>query len=220
MNFAQTERDALRDPLLVVGPDSPQLFEGWTTADLAAHRWIREHDPIAAPGMVVAQLSGLTRRRMDAALENLEWAELIERIRSGPARFSLFAIPGLDEPSNAIEYFVHHEDVRRAGEHPASPRDLGEAFEDYCWKRLALLGRAFFRSAQTGVVCERRVRDEVSSDVRGEQLRMKAGSETTTIIGRASELVLFAHGRTAAADVELVGEPDSVSTLLGADLSV
>ena len=35
-------------------------------------------------------------------------------IRSGPPRLSLFGLPGADELANVVEYFVHHEDVRRA----------------------------------------------------------------------------------------------------------
>ncbi|HSN42741.1 MAG TPA: TIGR03085 family metal-binding protein [Propionibacteriaceae bacterium] len=215
MNFAQSERNALCDLLQSAGPDAPTLCDGWDTADLAAHLWIREHDPVAMPGLAVPQLSGLTRRRMDAVIATLSWDDLVQRVRSGPARFSLFAIPGIDEETNAIEYFVHHEDVRRAGDTPASPREMGQAFEDFCWKRLNLLGRAMFRNSATGVVLERRAPGGT-----GDRLRMKPGSETTTVIGLASELILFSFGRTSVADVELIGEPDSIEILLGAERGV
>ena len=85
-----------------------------------------------------------------------EFTELVERIRNGPARFSVFAIPGMDEGANTTEFFIHHEDVRRAGEHAADrARELGDDVEEWMWRRLKLLGRAFFRRAQVGVVLER-----------------------------------------------------------------
>ena len=114
MSFARRERAALCDLLLELGPDAPTLCEGWTAADLAAHLWLRESDPVAAPGIVVKQFAHVTARRMDAAKRKLPYAELVDRVRRGPGHFSLFALPGLDESANAIEFFVHHEDLRRA----------------------------------------------------------------------------------------------------------
>src|SRR5690349_11008507 len=52
-NFARTERAALCDLLVTVGPDAPTLCEGWTTRDLAAHLAVRDRRPDAAAGIVL-----------------------------------------------------------------------------------------------------------------------------------------------------------------------
>lgn len=80
----------------------------------AAHLWVRETDPLAAPGLVAKPLQSLTEKRMTSAKEKLGFEELVARLRKGPTTFSVFALPGLDAAANGIEYFVHHEDVRRA----------------------------------------------------------------------------------------------------------
>ncbi len=218
MTFAKSERNALCDLFLEVGPDAPTLCEGWTTHDLAAHLWVREADPVAAPGMVVKQLAGLTERRMDAVKAKFSWQDLVERIRRGPARFSVFSLPGVDEPTNAIEFFVHHEDVRRAGEKPLPPRDLDPDYDDFLWKRLGLMGTAMFRHAGVGVVLER----EGHADAEGcpMSLRARSGTETVTVVGSAQELTLLAHGRGRAAHLRYVGDPDSIAVLHASDLSI
>jgi uncharacterized protein (TIGR03085 family) len=145
------------------------------------------------------------------------YTELVDKVRNGPARFSVFAIPGVDEGANTTEYFVHHEDVRRGGTEPQAPRDLPDEVEGWLWRRLKLLARAQFRRAKVGVVLER----EGSRDADGEPetIRAAAGAHIVTAVGRPSELTLFAHGRTDSARVRLVGEPDAIEQLLGSELS-
>ena len=36
--------------------------------------------------------------------------------KSGPPPLSPFSIPGADGAADTVEYFVHHEDVRRGGQ--------------------------------------------------------------------------------------------------------
>ncbi len=217
MTFAKSERAALCDLFDVRGPGAPTLCEGWLTHDLAAHLWIRETDPIGVSGMVAKPLSGLLDRRMAEVKQRWEFSELVMRIRNGPARFSVFALPGVDEPANTTEFFVHHEDVRRAGDAPEPPRELDTETEDWMWRRLKLLGRALFRRAQVGVVLERAgTADQYEPDA----IRAVSGATIVTVVGRPSELMLFASGRTGAADVQLVGEPEALDLLHSADLSM
>ncbi|MGI8458384.1 MAG: TIGR03085 family metal-binding protein [Propionibacteriaceae bacterium] len=219
MTFAQTERTELCDLLDVVGPDAPTLCAGWSAHDLAAHLWIRETDPLAIPGMLARPLSGLTERRLAETKQRFPFVDLVDKLRHGPARFSVFAFPGVDEGANTTEFFVHHEDVRRAGDHPSPPRDLGAEDEDWVWRRLKLLGRAFFRRAKVGVVLERAVDPALSPRDEPESLRVMGGSATVTLVGQPSELLLFAHGRNAVAAVKLVGESESIDLLNGTELS-
>jgi uncharacterized protein (TIGR03085 family) len=216
VTFAKSERAALCDLLDAVGPEAPTLCRGWQTHDLAVHLWIRETDPIGATGLMAKPLAGLLERRMAEVKQRWDFSELVDRIRNGPARFSVFALPGVDEPANTTEYFVHHEDVRRAGDHPQTSRDLGSETEDWMWRRLKLLGRGFFRKVPVGVVLERLgTADSYEPDT----IRAVSGSPIVTIVGQPSELLLFAHGRTGVAEVKLVGEPEAIDLLYSADLS-
>ncbi|MBM7797324.1 uncharacterized protein (TIGR03085 family) [Microlunatus panaciterrae] len=223
MTFAKSERAELCDLLDKLGPDAPTLCSGWTTHDLAAHLWIRETDPVGAPGILARPLSGLTERRMAEARQRWEYSELVERIRNGPARFSVFAFPGVDEPANTTEYFVHHEDVRRAGDEPMPARDLGEETEDWMWRRLKLMGRAYFRRSQVGVILERLPSASAKPVAPGADnpnaLRVMSGRQIVTLVGQPSELLLFAHGRNTVAEVKVVGEPEAIDLLHTTDLS-
>lgn len=227
MSFAKTERADLCDLFDQVGPEAPTRCDGWSTADLAAHLWIRENDPVGVSGMLAKPLAGLTERRMGEISRRWAYPELVDRIRRGPARFSVFAIPGVDEPANTTEFFVHHEDVRRAGENRLPPRELSPEVEEWMWRRLKLLGRAFFRRSPVGVLLERsldRVEPEAPVGAAGtsgpETLRAMGGAQIVTLIGKPSELMIFAHGRTAVADVKLVGESEAIDQLIAADLSL
>jgi uncharacterized protein (TIGR03085 family) len=217
VTFAQSERAELADLLDQVGPDAPTLCAGWTAHDLAAHLWIRETDPVGAGGIVARPLAGLLERRMAETKTRWPYGELVDKVRNGPARFSVFAIPGVDEGANTTEYFVHHEDVRRGGDLPQRPRELSEEVEGWLWRRLKLLARAQFRRVKVGVVLERE--GARGSDGEPETIRAAAGAHIVTAVGRPSELTLLANGRTGAAEVRLVGEPDAVEQLLGMEQS-
>jgi uncharacterized protein (TIGR03085 family) len=217
VTFAKSERVELCDLFESVGPDAPTLCSGWDAHDLAAHLWIRETDPVGVTGMLAKPLSGLLDRRMADTRSRWEFSELVERIRNGPARFSVFAFPGVDEPANTTEFFVHHEDVRRAGESPLGPRDLDPDVEDWMWRRLKLLGRAFFRRVPVGVVLER---EGTADAAEPDTIRAVSGAPIVTVVGRPSELLLYAHGRKDAAEVKVVGEPESIDLLYAADLNL
>lgn len=219
MNFAKSERAQLCDLFEQVGPLAHTLCGEWTTHDLVAHLWIRETDPLGAPGILAKPLAGLTERRMTEAKNRWDYAELVDRVRRGPARMSIFAFPGVDEEANTVEYFIHHEDVRRAGEVPRPPRTLEVEVEDWMWRRLKLLGRALFRRSPVGVALER-VRPEEAASGEPETIRAMAGSETVTVIGQPSELLMYAYGRLDQADVREVGEEVAVAQLRQADHSV
>jgi uncharacterized protein (TIGR03085 family) len=204
VTFARSERAELCDLLDEVGPQAPTLCEGWDTHDLAAHLWVRETDPIGASGIVAKPLSNLYERRIADIKQRWEFSELVDRVRRGPARFSIFAIPGVDEGANTTEFFIHHEDVRRAGDSPQTSRQLGDDVEEWMLRRLKLLGRAWFRRVQVGVVPE--------------AIRAVSGASTVTLVGTPSELMLYAHGRTSVAEIKLVGEPEAIDILNSADL--
>ncbi|MGH3380899.1 MAG: TIGR03085 family metal-binding protein, partial [Actinoallomurus sp.] len=136
-NWARAERRELCALLAETGPDAPTLCEGWTTGDLAAHLLVRERRPDAAPGIVVPLLAGYTERVQQRVSKDNPFPHVLELLRQGPPAWSPFAVPGVDAAANTAEFFVHHEDVRRA-QAGWAPRELPAAFEDDLWRRLKL----------------------------------------------------------------------------------
>jgi len=122
--FAGSERAALCELLTRVGPDAPTLCAGWTTADLAAHLVTRERRPDASVGIVLKRWAGHADAVRQAALRRHGFDRLVELVRAGPPGWLPRAV---DEPMNALEFFIHHEDVRRAG--PWEPRELTREHE-------------------------------------------------------------------------------------------
>ena len=206
--LATSERAALCDTALAVGADRPTLSGEWTVKDLVVHLLLREGSP-AAVGIVVAPLS----RLVDAASARLgrrSFPELVQRLRTGPPRFSPFAIPKVDDLANTMEFFIHHEDIRRA-QPEWSPRDLGAVTERTLWSTLGTMGRAMTRKAPVGVRIE-------SSN--GESKVLKDSTPTVTVKGPPGELALYLYGRSAQARVELSGEPDAVARLRAVSLGI
>lgn len=208
-SLARTERAALCDLALEVGPDAPTLSGTWTVKDLVVHLLVREGSP-AAVGIVVPPLSPLVdweSRRL--ARQDLD--VLVERLRHGPPVYSLLAIPTVDRLANMLEFFVHHEDIRRAQE-GWEPRDLPAATQDTLWKVVRMAGRLLVRSAKVGVQIER-------SDT-GERQVLKDSGSRVVVRGLPSELVMFVYGRKAHARVELDGADADVAALTRADLGL
>ena len=110
---AADERRALCDLMEQVGPDAPTLCEGWTTRDLAAHLVVRESRLDVAGGILLPPLARYTDR-VQSSIAQRPWTELVDQIRSGPPWWSPWRLPKVGDMGNTMEFFVHHEDVRRA----------------------------------------------------------------------------------------------------------
>lgn len=136
--FVASERAALADAFAERGPDQPTLCEGWRTRDLLQHLVLREAGPVRL-------LRGGRSKVRDA-----DWTALIQQFRDGPPRGSLYRLPGADTAANFEEYFVHHEDVRRA-EPGWTRRELPPQIEDAMWRRLSSpFGRIVARRVDVG----------------------------------------------------------------------
>ena len=205
MTYAQDERAALAALLDETGPDGPTLCEGWQTRDLAAHLVLRERRPDAAAGVLGGPLAGYTARVQQQYLDKYSYPELIKLFKAGPPALSPFALPGADEAANTVEYFVHHEDVRRAAEGwTERPVDAGLA--EALWKRLKG-ARLFLRSAPTGVVLAR------EGDGKLDLIVAKDAVPSVTVTGSPAELTMWSMGRVSAAHVTLDGPEDAVAKL-------
>ncbi|MCD0481585.1 TIGR03085 family metal-binding protein [Streptacidiphilus sp. ASG 303] len=201
--YARGERRRLAGLLEEAGPQAPTLCEGWTATDLAAHLVVRERRPDAAPGIVFRPLADWTAK-VQAGYAARPWPELVELVRSGPGRFSPFALPGVDEAANTVEFFVHAEDVRRAGpEWKPEPVDPGLA--EALWKGLRVPARMEAgRRSPVGLVLRR---------PDGQTVVARKGAPVVTVVGEPAELLLFAFGRGARARVTAEGDPDVVALL-------
>jgi uncharacterized protein (TIGR03085 family) len=221
MTYSRDERSALCALLDETGPAAPTLCEGWTTLDLAAHLVLREHRPDAGMGMLGGPLAGYTAHVQSRIAGRVPYARLVQTIREGPPRFSLFALPGVDERANLAEYFVHHEDVRRAA--PGwQPRKLPPELTEQLWQRLRLRATRFIlRKVPVGVEV---ARDDVDADhgngadggSRQLRITIRNGTPVVTVVGDPAELTLWVFGRTSAARVRLEGAAKPVKTLTDA----
>jgi uncharacterized protein (TIGR03085 family) len=205
VTYAQEERAALAALLEETGPDGPTLCEGWQTKDLAAHLVLRERRLDAAAGVMGGPLASYTARVQRKYLGRYSYPELVGLFRSGPPALSLFAIPGADAAANAVEYFVHHEDVRRAGEE-WTERTLDDGLSEMLWKRLKG-ARLLLRSAPTGIVFAREGNGKLDLIV------AKNATPSVTVTGSPAELTLWSMGRARAAHVTLDGLEDAVAKL-------
>jgi len=204
VTYSREERHALCDLLDATGPDAPTLCAGWLTRDLAAHLVLRERRPDAAAGVLGGPLAGHTARVQQRLGTRLSYDQLVQAVREGPPRLSAFALPGMDERLNVVEYFVHHEDVRRARD-GWEPRDIAAELSDELWGRLKGT-RLSLRKAPVGV--------ELARDS-GEPYRLtvKNARPTVTVIGTPAELTMWAMGRTSAANVRFDGTEAAVGKL-------
>jgi len=210
VSYARDERTALCALFDETGPEAPTLCEGWRTRHLAAHLVLREHRPDAAAGVLGGPLAGHTKRVTEELAAGTPFPQLVERIRKGPPALSVYRLPGMDERLNLLEYFVHHEDVRRAAD-GWQPRDVRDGLADALWQRLQM-GRILFRRAPVGVEL---VRDDLTVDQGQQPVRVTAKAKTpvVTVTGHPAELTMWALGRSAAARVRLDGSADAVQRL-------
>src|SRR5262245_29178957 len=143
MGVAKDERAALCDLFTELGPDQPTLCEGWQTRDLAAHLVLRERRPDAAAGILIKPLAGYTQTVQDSYARR-PWAELVDLVRTGPPVYMPTTIEKVDELINAVEFFVHHEDVRR-GQPGWEPRKPDADRDAVLWAALSRSARLMLR---------------------------------------------------------------------------
>jgi len=184
-----------------VGPDAPTLCEGWTVKDLVIHLLVRERS-LAALGIVVPALSGQVDKAMERRADD-DFHHLVSQLRSGPPALSVYAVPKLGPALNTLEYFVHHEDIRRA-QPDWKPRSLPPKIENALWKAVRHAGRGLTATAPVGVVAQR-------SDT-GEETTFKSG-DGVVLHGLPSEIVLYVFGRKEQSLVEITGKPEDVESL-------
>lgn len=208
VNHARVERAELCDLFEALGPDVVTLCDGWNAADLAAHLVVRERRPDAALGILAGPFAsyGEKVRRSYAAKP---WGELVGLVRNGPPLLSVFAVPGVERLANTMEYFIHHEDLRRPN--GLDPRELDADLESQLWTIVGRMSKMFLRKAPAGVTLR-------ASD--GRSTVPKDADQMVTVTGDVGELALFIYGRQHAAQVTLDGPEDAVSAVREASFGI
>jgi uncharacterized protein (TIGR03085 family) len=202
MNLAKTERAALADLFLTLGPDQPTLCEGWDTQDLLIHLLVRENNPAGAIGQRVSLLHGAAEKA-EADYAKRPWTELVEKYRSGPPGWNPTSWGKLDDLTNGGEMFIHHEDARR-GQVGWEPRHLDAAATTELTKMVASgMSRLGLRRSPVGVVAVMPGSEPVT---------LKSGEPAVTITGEPGELILWISGRDAC-KVDFDGDAGAIGTV-------
>ena len=201
--FAAIERKQLSDLFDELGPEAPTLLRPWTTRDLAAHLVLREHDYLAAPGLVLPGPWGRFAERRRTALARKDFASLIATIRSGPPP-GFFRIGWVRRFPNLNEFFVHHEDVRRAN--GRGPRPNEPAMDAALWRNVSWAPWFLARRLRGAGL-------ELEWSGTAKSVRARRGEPTARIAGLPGELLLYLFGRQGVARVEVSGPAEAVEAV-------
>ena len=209
LTFDARERSGLCDLLDELGPDAATLLTPWTTRDIAVHLYLREHDPVAGPGLVIPGAWARLAERHHRRAAGRDFSDLVASVRSGPR--GVFRLRWLRKVPNLNEFFVHHEDVRRAN--GGAPRDFDPAMKQALWANVRSGAR----------ILARRLRGcglELHDPSTGETVRARGGKPMVRVSGEPGELLLFLFGRQDAAVVEVDGPPETITRVRSARLGV
>jgi len=198
-NFANVERRHLAALLRRVGPDAPTLCQGWHTRDLAVHLAIRDARPDAVPGMFSPRLPVLGKHAetVDAEYRQMPWEDLVNLVERPPLHSPGRWSP-IDKRMNTGEFFIHHEDVRRA-QPQWHARQLLNDEQKALWSMLKLAGPALLRKEPESVVL-------IAAGFGAVRGGKKSARRVQIVRGEPAELLLWAFGRREQADVEITQE--------------
>jgi uncharacterized protein (TIGR03085 family) len=198
------ERLELCDLLDELGPSVPTLLEGWTAHDLVAHIVMRERDPLAGPCLVLpGPFQRFAEERRATLAGSKDFESLVARIRCGPP-MGFFRIGWVRTLANLNEFFVHHEDVRRANKR--GPRSLTPGMDAAVWRNVRRGGHFLSRRLSACGL-------EVVWVGTSERAVVRPGELLATLSGSPGELLLYLFGRKAAAQVELSGPAQAVAAV-------
>ncbi len=210
--MSRSERAALCNTALEAGEQAPTLCDDWSVKDLVIHLLVRERDPLGAPGILVPQLEGLTARS-SRRLARQDFTSLVERVRSGPPVWSPLALAPLDRVVNTLEYFVHHEDIRRAS--PGwVPRELTDREQRVIWKALGTAGKGLVRGGEVPVEIRWLDGDKERSSV------LRKGERPVVVTGPPAELAMMLFGREEHRALTYDGPADAVKAFRRTDMGL
>jgi uncharacterized protein (TIGR03085 family) len=129
--------------------------------------------------------------RLQARVSKRPYTEIVATLRGGAP----MKTPGLGEAVDLHEFFVHHEDVRRANgmEARADP-----ALDNALWRIVPVFGRFLTRAAR-GIEITLETGD-------GRRRRIRKGTHHVEVRGRPQELFLWLYSRPCEVDIAGDGE--------------
>ena len=198
-NFARAERLSVAALLRDVGPDAPTLCEGWNTLDLAVHLVIRDRYPAALPANAsgkAGKVEFFAKRTAarEAELKDLPWDKLVGMVAAGPGVLSPMGWAPVDVLTNTGEFYVHHEDIRRARK-GWEPRNILPELEGQLWNVCKPLAHSPSVRKDAPLI--------VRAPGHGELHVGNTDDGAAVLEGKPSELVLFLFGRRDHAQVSL-----------------
>lgn len=198
------ERTELVNTLHHVDPTAPTLCEGWQARHLVAHLILRETSPLTAAGVIGGPLEQRTNLKTnelaDSLTEKLRYEQAIERFAHLPGYLKMrHRFPSADRKMNLIEYFVHIEDVRRAGgQH--EPRELSREVQEAIWSDVRSRAKLMAgKNYPHGLVLEAPGYVDMTCTV----VKPKDNIPATILSGEPAELALYLFGREEVAQVSV-----------------
>lgn len=186
------------------------LCEGWDAGDLAAHLIVREREPLAAPGILVGGPFATLTEKRQRARKAIGRERLVAQLESGPP--SLLTIGPLDD-RQAVEDWIHHEDVRRGGA-GLPGRSATEQMRGPLWQAVGSFARLTLGGSRVaGVVAltDGTTTQQWAVSPSSRIAKRSDDPPDVTVTGAVGELILFVTGRPA--DVTIAGDE-----ALGAEL--
>ncbi|MGI8648083.1 MAG: TIGR03085 family protein [Acidimicrobiales bacterium] len=214
-SWAKTERADLAATLHELGSQAPTLCGNWRALELVSHLVLRASRLDGLIGIVLPVAAGYTQRLQRQLEQRYGFDGLVQRFAAGSPLWHPLAIPALDEAANVVEYFVHHEDLRRAAT-TWKPRELQPGHQAELWNRTRRLAKVLVRQATPL---------HLVAPGYGELLlpaRSAVGNVAplTTVSGLPSELVLFCYGRQAHSLADVSGDPERIAAVKAAKLGL
>ena len=223
MTLARTERAALADLLVELGPDQPTLCKGWTTGDLLVHLQVRERRPDAVLGMFLPPLAGWMAK-VSAGYQKRPWDQQIAALRSGPPAYSPLGWGPVDDKANSMEMFIHHEDARR-GQPGWQPRELDADTRAQLIPMITSF-MALRSLRKVGIPVTARLTDEPGGTPRPIVLvpaktREAVGEPAGGVVmsGGIGDILLWLSGREAV-DIAFDGDPAAISAVQAGERGV
>ncbi len=201
--FDAVERARLSDLLDELGPGAPTLLAPWQARDIAAHLVLRERDYLAGPGLVLPGPWGRLAERRQRALALRDFTWLIATLRSGPPP-GFFRLGWVRALPSLNEFFVHHEDVRRAN--GRDPRTHERAMDEALWRNVSSAPWFLARRLRGAGL-------ELHWAGTTKTIQARRGEPTARITGPPGELLLYLFGRQDAAQVEVSGPAAAVDAV-------
>src|SRR5690606_9390451 len=113
---------------------------------------------------------------------------------------------------NSLEYFVHHEDVLRAGV-DFTIRELDPETESGVWAALKRMALLLFRKVDAGLVLAAPGHGRIA-------VRAPTKRGSVTVTARPGELALLGYGRGKVADYDARGSKEALRALRHAPFGI